>query len=92
MKADKNRTDHLVVQSVQVIEAVGDAGQVVVPRVLLIGRSGQVAAGWVGIGRHHHGIIIGVQVGRRGHVTIIRSAKGESVEVFRETEASGICE
>lgn len=43
---------HLVVQSVQVIQAIGDAGQVVIIWVLLIGWSGQVAVGWVDIWRH----------------------------------------
>ncbi len=41
--------NHLVVQSVQVIQAVGDAGQVVITRVLVICWSGQVAIGWIDI-------------------------------------------
>lgn len=40
---------HLVVQPVQVIQAVGHAGQEVGTQVLLVRQSGQVAVGWVDI-------------------------------------------
>lgn len=60
---------HLVVQSVQMVQAVGDAGQVVIIGVLVVGRSGQVAVGWVDIWRHQHVSASRVQLW--SHVTIV---------------------
>lgn len=52
--------NHLVVQSVQVIQTVGDTGQVGMTRVLVIRQSWQVAIGWIDIRRHHHATTGGV--------------------------------
>lgn len=60
---------HLVVQSVQMVQAVGDAGQVVIIGVLVVGRSGHVAVGWVDIWRHQH--VSASRVKLWSHVTIV---------------------
>lgn len=71
---------HLVVQPVQVVQAVGDAGQVV--GVLVVGRSGRVAVWWVDVWRHQHVSASGVKL--RCHVTIVGPVKGRQVDFYEE--------
>lgn len=61
------------------VQAVGDAGQVVVVGVLLGGRSGCVAVWWVDVWRHQHVSASGVEL--RCHVTIVGPV-GEGVELY----------
>lgn len=57
VEVKQRKRGHLEFQPVQVVKAVGDAGQVAATGVLLIGWWGQVGAGQVDIRWPHHVVV-----------------------------------